>query len=129
MLEIWLKASIKAHDFVEPSFWETHVETMRNVYIPASETYVYVKDATVIGFYSLCDDNLAAIFVAPECQGRGVGKELLDDAKRRRRVLTLSVYKENTASCQFYLEQGFSIIREQVDEHTGHLEYIMRTGV
>ncbi len=43
-------------------------------------------------------------------------------------MLTLSVYKENQASYQFYLSQGFNVISEQVDEYTGHLEYTMSTG-
>ena len=41
--------------------------------------------------------------------------------------LTLSVYRQNEASCQFYLSQGFHIVSEQTDEHTGHLEFIMST--
>jgi putative acetyltransferase len=90
VLDIWLSASIIAHDFVEPSFWESQVENMRNIYIPASETYVYVKDSTIVGFYSLYENNLAAIFVAPERQGRGVGKKLIAHAKNRRTILTLS---------------------------------------
>ena len=27
---------------------------------------------------------------------------------------------------QFYLSQGFQVIREQIDEHTGHEEYLMK---
>ena len=49
-------------------------------------------------------------------------------AKRQRAELTLSVYKENEASYRFYLTQGFRVISEQADEHTGHLEYTMSTN-
>lgn len=41
VLTIWLDASIKAHDFVEAGFWQSQVENMRNIYLPASETWVY----------------------------------------------------------------------------------------
>jgi len=128
VLDIWLTASIKAHDFIAPSFWESQVKNMRKVYIPASETHVYMQNARAIGFYALSGNTLAALFVAPEYQGRGVGKALLAHAKTQREALTLSVYKENGASCQFYLAHGFEVIREQTDAHTGHLEYIMSTG-
>ncbi|MFC3679466.1 hypothetical protein [Bacterioplanoides pacificum] len=50
----------------------------------------------------------------------------LDHAKNRRRVLTLTVYKENQASCQFYLLQGFRALNERLDDHTGQPEYVMR---
>lgn len=125
VLKIWLSASIKAHDFVEPSFWKSQVDNMRNIYLPVSEIHVYEKDSIVVGFYALHEKNLAAIFVAPEHQGQGIGKQLLVHAKSQRSELTLSVYKENQAAYQFYLTQGFKVICEQKDEHTRHLEYVM----
>lgn len=128
VLDIWLTASIKAHDFVEASFWESQVENMRNIYIPTSETYVFESDSKVVGFYSLYENNLAAIFVHPEFQGKGIGKQLISHAKKQKVSLTLSVYKENEDSYQFYLSQGFTVISEQTDKHTGHQEYMMRLG-
>ncbi len=127
VLAIWLEASIKSHDFVEAQFWKSHVDDMRSIYIPASETFVYESNAKVVGFYALHEDCLAAIFVIPEYQGQGIGKALLSHARAQRSKLTLSVYKQNEASCQFYLSQGFHIVSEQTDEHTGHLEFIMST--
>lgn len=125
ILEIWLSASIKAHNFIEPDFWESKVNDMRDVYIPASETFIFESEGKVNGFYSLYGDNLAAIFVAPELQGNGIGAALLDDAKNRRKNLRLTVYKENIPSINFYEKQGFIGIDEKVDEHTGHPELIM----
>lgn len=125
VLELWLDTSLQAHDFVADGFWESQVESMRDIYIPASETYVYEVEQNIVGFYSLYENNLAAIFVSAEFQGRGIGKKLLNHAKEQRAALTLSVYKENQASYQFYLSQGFRVISEQNDEHTGHPEYTM----
>ncbi|WP_071545415.1 N-acetyltransferase [Pseudodesulfovibrio hydrargyri] len=125
VLEIWLQASAKAHDFVGRTYWESQLGNMRTIYIPASENYVYETDSGIAGFYSLHEDMLAAIFVAPEHQGQGVGKALLHHAKSQRTRLRLSVYQENQASCGFYLSQGFAVVDEQPDEHTGHLEYTM----
>jgi len=127
ILDIWLQASIKAHDFISQGFWESQLENMRNIYIPMSETYVYESDNQVLGFYSLNDSALAALFVYPSKQGQGFGKELLSNAKSKREKLSLNVYKENTASYHFYLSQGFSLIKEQVDDNTGHPEYLMST--
>ena len=128
VLEIWLSASIKAHDFVAPSFWQAQVESMRNVYLPASEIYVAIRQGGVAGFYALHENSLAAIFVKPELQGQGIGRRLISHAKNQRTELTLSVYKENQASCRFYLDHGFTVIGEQKDAHTGHFEYTMRFG-
>ncbi|ELJ9746469.1 TPA: N-acetyltransferase [Vibrio parahaemolyticus] len=128
VLEIWLEASVKAHDFVPADFWGSQVENMRNIYIPASEVFVYEIESKIVGFYALHESTLAAIFVFPEFQGKGIGKQLLSHAKAQRAIVSLSVYKENQASYQFYLSQGFAVVSEQLDEHTGHPEYTMSSG-
>lgn len=125
ILQIWLSASIEAHHFIEADYWESQVEDMRTLYLPAAETYVCEESSIITGFYSLMGNSLAAIFVSPEFQGKGVGKELIHHAKKQRDFLTLSVYKENELSYQFYLSQGFKKLREQTDEHTGHGEFLM----
>ena len=125
ILAIWLSASIKAHAFIESAFWKSKISEMRDVYIPASETLVYEAEGKVVGFYSLYENSLAAIFVAPDSQGKGVGSVLLDDAKNRRKCLQLTVYKENTSSIKFYEKHEFMLFGEQIDEHTGHPELIM----
>ncbi|MBN7795898.1 N-acetyltransferase [Parahaliea mediterranea] len=125
VLDIWLDASIQAHDFVEPGVWESQLESMRDIYLPASENHVYDQNPGIAGFYALHGDTLAAIFVAPTLQGRGIGKQLLAHAKQQRTSLTLSVYQANDPSYRFYLSQGFRVTSEQADTHTGHPEYTM----
>ncbi|MGF1684262.1 N-acetyltransferase [Photobacterium minamisatsumaniensis] len=125
VLDIWLTASIKAHDFVKPEFWESQLSAMRDIYIPASKSYVFEVDSKVVGFYSLYENLLAAIFVSPEWQGKGIGKQLIAHAKQQSSELTLNVYKDNEATYKFYLAQGFKIDNEHVCEHTGCAEYAM----
>ncbi|MBY7729723.1 N-acetyltransferase [Vibrio splendidus] len=125
VLDIWLTASIKAHNFMAPEFWESQVSNMRDIYLPASRTYVFQGDGTVRGFYSLYEGMLAAIFVSPQHQGCGIGKQLMQHVKLEYPNLSLNVYKENQTTIEFYLSQGFKIVSEQADEHTGHQEYTM----
>ena len=128
VLNIWLTASVKAPDFVPADFWQSQLGSMRDIYLPASDVYVFEHQGEVIGFYALYESNLAAIFVSPERQGQGFGKQLLDHAKQQRVQLTLSVYKQNHASYQFYLSQGFKVMSEPADEHTSQPEYTMSFG-
>lgn len=44
VLEIWLNASIKAHDFILAEFWESQVESMRNIYIPSKAVVIVKQD-------------------------------------------------------------------------------------
>lgn len=125
VLNIWLEASIRAHSFVGKEFWESRVDDMREIYIPASDTYVFSENGTVKGFFSLHADSLAAMFVSPDAQGKGIGQQLMNKAKSLRRKLNLTVYRENEKSIQFYRKCGFKPVKERADEHTGHIEILM----
>jgi putative acetyltransferase len=125
VLNIWLEASIGAHGFVGKEFWESRVDDMRETYIPDSDTYVFLENGTVKGFFSLHADSLAAMFVSPDAQGKGIGQQLMNKAKSLRRKLNLSVYRENEKSIQFYRKCGFNSVKERVDEHTAHIEILM----
>lgn len=125
VLSVWLESSAKAHDFVDRQFWESRLHDMREIYIPASETYVYVAGNEVKGFFSLHEDTLAAIFVSPGCQGEGIGQKLMAKVKALRKRITLNVYKENTKTVEFYKRCGFHEVSENEDPHTGHIEVVM----
>jgi len=128
VLNIWLEASIEAHSFIDREFWGSNIDDMRNVYLPASDTYVYEEDGAVKGFLSLADNTVAALFVSPEFQGRGVGRELLDEARGIRKSLELCVYKKNIKAFDFYKRYGFNVVEERVDERSGEIEVLMRMG-
>ncbi|MFA0570453.1 GNAT family N-acetyltransferase [Vibrio gallaecicus] len=136
ILDIWFNASIKAHDFVAADFWQSQVDNMRDIYLPASQNFVFELDSDVVGFYSLYENTLAAIFVSPEIQRKGIGKQLIAHAKaqvengktdeKEEQKLILNVYAENEASFNFYLSQGFEVESQHKCEHTGCLEYMMK---
>ena len=125
VIAIWLDASIGAHDFVAKNFWRSRVIEMREVYIPASETYVYEEGGCIRGFVCLVDETLAALFVSPCAQGRGIGQKLVEKSKHVRQNLYLAVYKENQKSVDFYKRCGFKSVKEQIDKYTGHSEIVM----
>jgi len=126
VLDIWLAASIDAHSFIEREFWESNVQAMRDVYLPASEIYVSGDDGSINGFIALNGDSVAAIFVSPESQGKGIGTQLLNKAKESRSTLELCVYKENVKSFEFYRKHLFAAEGEHVDGRTGRVQILMR---
>lgn len=127
VLHIWLEASTHAHAFIPRSYWESKIDDMRDIYLPQSETYIYTDAVTgeISGFISLVNNYLAAIFVAPSCQRRGIGQALMAHAKKLKTELELNVYTENTQAVLFYKRQGFKIIDERTDKATGHKEFKM----
>lgn len=124
-VDIWLRASIEAHSFIEKEFWESGVDDMREEYLPSSENWAMEHDGEVAGFLSLEGNMVAALFVAPERQGHGFGAALLDKAKSLHHRLVASVYEENERAIAFYRRHGFTCVNKRKDVHTKHMEWVM----
>ena len=126
VMEIWLSASEKAHGFIPMDYWRATAPLVEGEILPRADTRVYVREGRVEGFLSLIQgDHIGALFVAPECQGRGIGRALLEDRQKEKTLLTLAVYRENQRAVNFYRKLGFSILEERTDEATGQREYLM----
>lgn len=126
IMEIWLESTIRAHSFIEKDYWVNNYDLVKTKYIPYSKTYVYEEGNKIKGFISIIQNNfIGALFVDNNSQGNGIGKKLLDFAKEEYKSLSLAVYKENEKALKFYLREGFSIVKEQVNEDSKRLELMM----
>ncbi|RDW22110.1 N-acetyltransferase [Oceanobacillus chungangensis] len=125
LVEIWYEGSLIAHDFIDKDYWKSQQTEMKEKYLPMSETYVISNDNDVVGFVSMVNNYLAALFIDVKHQGEGYGKGLLNFIKRRRENIQLNVYKKNNKAVNFYLENGFVIENESLDEQTGEEEFLM----
>ena len=127
VIRIWLEASILSHSFIDKAYWEEKADAMRTLYLPLSEVVVDEDKDTgeVIAFIAFVEDYLAALFVAPAHQKKGVGSRLLALAKKIRDTLELSVYAENERAVAFYRKNGFRMTDKRIEEMTGHTELLM----
>lgn len=127
VIRIWLEASILSHSFIDKAYWEEKADAMRTLYLPLSEVVVDEDKDTgeVVAFIAFVEDYLAALFVAPAHQKKGVGSRLLALAKKMRDTLELSVYAENERAVAFYRKNGFRMTDKRIEEVTGHTELLM----
>ncbi|MCL1940119.1 MAG: GNAT family N-acetyltransferase [Desulfovibrionaceae bacterium] len=123
--DIWLQASILAHDFIAPDFWRNNRNAMKEHYLPASTIYAAKKQAVIVGFAAVYQDSLAALFVSPEWWNKGIGSKLLRHAQMAHSKLSLNVYTKNSGAIRFYQKYGFSVLNEQICSHTGEPELRM----
>lgn len=127
IMEIWLESTIKAHRFIEKEYWQSNYNTVKDVYIPIAETYVYEENDVIKGFISIIDKEfIGALFVDNDYQGLGVGSKLINFVLNKYDTLSLAVYKENFKSVRFYKKMGFEILSEEINEDSKHPEYIMK---
>ena len=87
-----------------------------------------------VGFasYYLSEEviRISKLYVSPQAQGAGIGKQLLNAIADKRReigaiALELNVNRNNP-SVQFYLKMGFEIIKE---EDITYFEYVLNDYV
>lgn len=129
IMEIWLESTIKAHSFIEKEYWQSNYNTVKDVYIPIAETYVYEENDVIKGFISIIDKEfIGALFVDNDYQGLGVGSKLINFVLNKYDTLSLAVYKENFKSVRFYEKMGFEILSEEINEDSKHPEYIMKNN-
>ena len=130
VMDIWMKSTIKAHDFISKEYWQNNYNTVKEVYIPMSETFVYKDVQGIKGFISVINNEfIGALFVDIDFQGNGIGKQLIDYAVSKYGKLKLAVYKENKKSVEFYINRGFKIIEEQINDDYKNVEYIMEKSL
>lgn len=123
-MKIWLETNIKAHNFIDKSYWQENYEMVKEM-LPDSTILVYGDNTTIHGFIGLIGSYIAGIFINSNSQSKGIGKALLDYVKEECSELSLQVYKRNYRALKFYLREDFAVSREQVDENTGEAELVM----
>ena len=127
IMDIWLKSTIKAHNFIDENYWRKNYNNVKNIYIPISDTFVYEDNGRIKGFISIINnDFIGALFVDVNSQGMGIGSKLIDYAINIYENLSLSVYKDNENAFAFYKNKNFKILSEEVNKETKFLEYIMK---
>ena len=127
LLYIWRTASAVGHPFLTDSFLELECEQIVDVWLPASETTIYEdEEGKVRGFLSLLGNEVGAIFVDPSFHGRGIGRALMDDARRRRPYLELDVFADNLLGRRFYERYGFRPVGHHVHAETGLAQLRLR---
>lgn len=126
IMNIWLNSTIDGHKFIDEKYWRYNYDTVKNVYIPMSEVFIYEDNNETKGFIGILNHEfIGALFVDKNSQGLGIGSKLIDYALNKYNKLNLAVYKDNENAVKFYINKGFKIINEQQNEDSGFIEYIM----
>ena len=125
LVDIWLRASQLAHDFIPAEFWQRRAHDMTTHYLPGAETHVLDLGGSVIGFAALNGDHLEALFIDPDFQRFGHGTHLMAHAMSCRERITLCVYSRNVRAVSFYLRLGFQSVEDRLEPLSGESETLM----
>lgn len=120
IINIWYQASTLAHPFLDSKFVEKVEKDMRNIYIPNSETWVYVENNSVIGFISMIDNEIGGLFVLPDNHSKGIGTQLVDFISKDHKELEVEVFEKNVIGRAFYDKHCFKLMKHYTHKESGN---------
>jgi putative acetyltransferase len=101
----------------------------RNDLVPVADIAVLERGDDLTGFVTIdtATGYLDQLVVAPECWGRGLGRRLIDEAKRLSPSgVELHVNQDNARALRLYGACGFAVAGEDVNKHSGAPVFLMR---
>ncbi|MEO6318721.1 MAG: GNAT family N-acetyltransferase [Acidimicrobiales bacterium] len=121
--DLFWRARLSAVPAIPPSVHpEDDVHTyVTTVLVPAKDTWVADDDGVVVGFMVLDPGWVDHLYVEPGRTGGGIGRQLLDVAKREHPTgLDLWAFQSNTGARRFYERHGFvAVARTDGDNEEG----------
>ena len=120
LLDVWYAASSLAHPFLPAAFQKQERENIRNIYIPNTRTWVYLVANELVGFISMIDNEIGAIFIKPTYHGQGIGTKMVNYVAQFHKTLEVEVFKANKIGRPFYDKYGFVYLSEYLHEATNN---------
>lgn len=116
LIELWETSVRSSHHFLTEDdilFYKQLVPQ----YFPAVELYIMRNEqGRIAAFMGLSDELIEMLFVHPQEQGKGLGKELMRFAIQEKHMRKVDVNEQNTPALQFYTNQRFRVIgRDELD--------------
>ena len=117
LVEVWEASVRSTHRFLTEKDIRFFKPLVRNKYIPVVELYIIRNGQNrIAAFMGLSDELIEMLFVHPEEQGKGYGKQLIEFAIYHKHIFKVDVNEQNEKATSFYLNRGFDIVgRDETD--------------
>lgn len=117
LVEMWEASVRSTHHFLAEKDIRFFKPLVRDKYIPVVELYTIRNEQNrIAAFMGLSDELIEMLFVHPEEQGKGYGKQLIEFAIHDRQIFKVDVNEQNQKATSFYLNRGFDITgRDETD--------------
>lgn len=118
------------HNIQENFLKVAYSDEMMEKRLNGSVIFVAEMENKVVGFINFTPLNnegqskLNAIYLYPNCQGKGIGTALLQKGIKELenvKEIFINVEKENNIGKTFYEAKGFKIVKEYDDNFDGHI--------
>lgn len=116
LLQLWEDSVRSTHHFLSEEDVLFYKQLIPQYFTTVDLYIIRDEKEHIAAFMGLSNDTVEMLFVRPEEQGKGYGKQLLDYAIREKNIHKVDVNEQNGKVCNFYLRQGFSVAsRDETD--------------
>ena len=125
VMKIWKDNNQKFQGFIDNQYWIDNYVKARDDFLN-NKVYVYTEAEKLLAFIAISDDGrILSIQVKPEIQREGIGKLLIEKAKKDNGNLRLNIYEKNNQAVLFFKAMGFKKINESIENETMQNVYEM----
>ncbi len=128
VMTIWVKGNFKANGFIEKDYWLEIYNQTKLDFLENYKTYVYVENDEILGFISICDNEIKAIYVKEEKRENGIGTKLLNhcrDNLEENTEMYVKIFEKNMNGILFFSKRQFKNNKIQLNEQFNETEYVM----
>ena len=128
VMTIWVKGNFKANSFIEKDYWLEIYNRVKVDFLENFKTYVYVENNEVLGFISINDNEIKAIYVKDQYKGIGIGTKLINyyrDNINENAEIYVKVFEKNMNGIIFFSKLQFKNSKIQLNEKFNETEYVM----
>lgn len=117
LVDVWEHSVRATHAFLSAQEILAIREFVPQALSGVERLVVALEGGVPLGFMGAEAGRLEMLFLAPEARGRGLGRQLLEEAIARYSVEELTVNEQNPQAVGFYEHQGFRTYkRTELDE-------------
>ena len=128
VMTIWVKGNFKANYFVEKDYWLELYNQTKKDFLENFKTYVYIENDQILGFISIYDNEIKAIYVKEEKRRNGIGTKLINYYRGNISEdveISAKVFEKNMNGIIFFSKLQFKNSKIQLNEKFNETEYVM----
>ena len=128
VMTIWVKGNFKANYFIEKDYWLEIYNQTKNDFLENFKTYVYIENDQILGFISIYDNEIKAIYVKEENRRNGIGTKLINYYRGNISEdveISAKVFEKNMNGIIFFSKLQFKNSKIQLNEKFNETEYVM----
>ena len=128
VMTIWVKGNFKANNFIDKDYWLEIYNDTEVDFLKKFKTYVYVKDNDILGFISIYENEIKAIYVKENNRNEGIGTKLVNYYRSNltsEKEIFIKIFEKNMKSIIFFSKLQFKNTKIQLNEKFNESEYVM----